>query len=71
MDEFEKRWKRIQEALAQDMNGDVKPRVTSGRTLFGIRSEGETKMDEFARKIEAEFIQRHKEEQRRESEQAE
>ena len=37
------------------MSGDEQPRVSSGRTLFGIRSEGERKMDEFARQIEEEY----------------
>lgn len=52
--DFERRWERIQDQLSIQMNGDVQPRVSSGRTLFGIKSEGERKMDEFARQIEAE-----------------
>ncbi len=52
--DFERRWERIQDQLRIQMNGDVQPRVSSGRTLFGIKSEGERKMDEFARQIEAE-----------------
>ena len=55
MDDFEKKWKRIQEQLRIQMSGDEQPRVSSGRTLFGIRSEGERKMEEFARQIEAEY----------------
>ena len=55
MDDFEKKWKRIQEQLRIQMSGDERPRVSSGRTLFGIRSEGERKMEEFARQIEAEY----------------
>ena len=54
MDDFEKKWKRIQEQLRIQMSGDEQPRVSSGRTLFGIQSEGERKMEEFARQIEAE-----------------
>lgn len=54
MNEFEQRWKRIAEALQHEMNGDVRPRVSSGRTLFGIRSEAEETMDRFAREIEEE-----------------
>lgn len=54
MNEFEQRWKRINEALQHEINGDVRPRVSSGRTLFGIRSEAEEKMDRFAREIEEE-----------------
>ena len=55
MDDFEKKWKRIQEQLRIQMSGDERPRVSSGRTLFGIQSEGEHKMEEFARQIEAEY----------------
>lgn len=54
MDDFEKKWKRIQEQLRIQMSGDERLRVSSGRTLFGIQSEGERKMEEFARQIEAE-----------------
>ena len=50
--EFQKRWERIQQALAAELSGEAKPRVSSGRTLFGIKSEGETKMDAFAKQIE-------------------
>ena len=69
MDDFEKKWKRIQEQLRIQMSGDEQPRVSSGRTLFGIRSEGERKMDEFAQQIEAEYQVRElgKKENRRES----
>ena len=68
MDDFEKKWKRIQEQLRIQMSGDEQPRVSSGRTLFGIRSEGERKMEEFARQIEAEYQVRElgKEENQRE-----
>lgn len=58
--EFERRWERIQQQLQVQMNGDVQPRVTSGRTLFGIKSEGERKMDEFARQIEEEQAARRR-----------
>ena len=54
MDDFEKKWRRIQEQLHIQMNGDEQPRISSGRTLFGIQSEGERKMEEFARQIERE-----------------
>ena len=68
MDDFEKKWKRIQEQLRIQMSGDEQPRISSGRTLFGIRSEGERKMEEFARQIEAEYQARElgKEENQRE-----
>ena len=54
MDDFEKKWKRIQEQLRIQMNGDERARISSGRTLFGIQSECERKMEEFARQIEQE-----------------
>ncbi len=53
--EFQKRWERIQQALAAELSDEAKPRVSSGRTLFGIKSEGETKMDAFAKQIEEEY----------------
>ncbi len=59
MDDFEKRWKRIQDQLRIQMNGDEQPAFSSGRTLFGIRSAAEEKMDRFAREIEEEARQRH------------
>ncbi len=52
MDDFEKRWERIQEQLRIQARGDVQPRFSSTRTLFGIRSEVEQKMDEIAREFE-------------------
>lgn len=58
MDDFEKRWKRIQDQLRIQMNGDEQPTFSSGRTLFGIRSAAEEKMDRFAREIEEEVRQR-------------
>ena len=62
--DFERRWERIQEQLRVQMNGDVQPRVSSGRTLFGIKSESERKMDEFARQIEAEQAAKRRERER-------
>ena len=64
MDDFEKRWKRIQDQLRIQMNGDEQPRFSSGRTLFGIRSEAEQRMDRFAREIEEEARQRRLAQQR-------
>lgn len=58
MDDFGKRWKRIQDQLRIQMNGDEQPTFSSGRTLFGIRSAAEEKMDRFAREIEEEARQR-------------
>ncbi|MEE0845770.1 MAG: hypothetical protein U0L71_06210 [Eggerthellaceae bacterium] len=63
MDDFEKRWKRIQDQLRIQMNGDEQPRFSSGRTLFGIRSEAELKMDRFAREMEEEARQKRLEKQ--------
>lgn len=62
--EFQKRWERIQQALATELSSEVKPRVSSGRTLFGIKSEGETKMDEFARQIEEEYAAKRRSEKK-------
>ncbi len=53
--EFQKRWERIQQAIATEISGETKPKVSSGRTLFGIKSEGEAKMDIFAKQIEEEY----------------
>lgn len=54
MNDFEKRWQRIAEQLQLEMSGDERPMVSSGRTLFGIRSDAEVKMERFAHEIEAE-----------------
>lgn len=54
MDDFDKRWRRIREQLIAQANGDAPRAFSSGRTLFGIRSAAEEKMDRFAREIEAE-----------------
>ena len=66
MNDFEKRWQRIQEALQLELTGDERPLVSSGRTLFDIRSEAEEKMERWAREIEEEHAnrraQRHDEE---------
>ncbi|MDO4290496.1 MAG: hypothetical protein Q4C41_04630 [Eggerthellaceae bacterium] len=60
MDDFERKWQRIQEQLRIQASGDVRPRISSGRTLFGIQSEGERKMEEFARQIEQEWQEKRK-----------
>ncbi len=54
MDDFEKRWQRIQDRLRIETTGEAQPRFSSTRTLFGIRSEVEQKMDEVARQFEEE-----------------
>lgn len=60
MNDFEKRWQRIQQALQLEITGDERPMVSSGRTLFGIRSEAEEKMDRWAREIEEEKKQKRR-----------
>lgn len=60
MDDFEKRWKRIQDQLRIQMNGDEQPRFSSGRTLFGIKSTAELKMEQFARQIEDEMREKRR-----------
>ena len=52
MDDFEKRWKRIQDQLGAQARGDEPVRFSSGRTLFGIKSDVEEKMDAIAREME-------------------
>ena len=60
MDDFEKKWKRIQDQLRIQMSGEEQPRFSSGRTLFGIKSTVEEKMDRFAREIEEEARERRR-----------
>ena len=60
VDDFEKRWQRIQDQLRIQMGGDEQPRFSSGRTLFGIRSSVEEKMDRFAREMEDEARDRRR-----------
>lgn len=54
MDNFERKWELIREQLRVQATGDAPARVSSGRTLFGIKSEAEEKMERFAREIEEE-----------------
>lgn len=69
MDDFEKRWQRIQDQLLAQMNGAEPRAISSGKTLFGIRSEVEKKIDRFAREIEDSYReQRAAERERRRSE---
>lgn len=60
VDDFEKKWQRIQDQLRIQMRGDEQPRFSSGRTLFGIRSSVEEKMDRFAREMEDEARDRRR-----------
>lgn len=52
MDDFERKWKIIQEHLFAEATGAEPRPFSSGRTLFGIKSEAEQKMERFAREIE-------------------
>ena len=54
MDDFERRWRLIHEQLLDQASGTQPRAVASQRTLFGIRSSVEEKMDRFARQIEEE-----------------
>lgn len=60
MNDFEKRWQRISELLQIEISGDERPMVSSGRTLFGIKSDAEEKMDQFAKEIEEEYAAKRK-----------
>ena len=54
MNDFEKRWQRISQLLSMEVTGKERPMVSSGRTIFGIKSTAEQKMDKFAKEIEEE-----------------
>ncbi len=54
MDDFERKWKLIREHLMAEATGEQPCAISSGRTLFGIKSEAEQKMERFAREIEEE-----------------
>lgn len=58
MDDFDRQWERIHEQLLFQLHGDERPRIATRRTLFGIKSEVETKMERFAAEIEAERAER-------------
>lgn len=60
MNDFEKRWQRISQLLAMEATGKEHPMFSSGRTLFGIKSSVEEKMDQFAREIEEEQAAKRK-----------
>ena len=60
MDDFERKWKRIQDQLGAQARGDEPARMSSGRTLFGIKSDVEQKMDDIAREMEAKARDRRK-----------
>lgn len=52
MDDFEKRWQRIQDMLGSEARGDAPMTISSTRTLFGIPSAVEQKMDSIVREDE-------------------
>ena len=54
MEDFERTWRLIREQLLDQASGAQPRAVSSRRTLFGIRSSVEEKMDRFAREIEEE-----------------
>lgn len=59
MDEWGTRWKQLQDALQYEISGKSPRPAASMRTLFGIKSEVEEKMDRFAREIEEERREAH------------
>ncbi len=54
MDEWGKRWQQLQDALQYEISGKSPRPAASMRTLFGIKSEVEEKMERFAKEIEEE-----------------
>ena len=52
MDDFERRWKLIQDQLGAQARGDEPACFSSGRTLFGIKSDVERKMGDIAHEME-------------------
>lgn len=54
MPDSEKKWKQLQQALEYEISGKAPRPACSMRTLFGIKSEVEEKMERFAREIEEE-----------------
>lgn len=55
MSDFEQRWQRIAHLLNAEASGNEHPMISSGRTLFGIKSNTEAKMDAWAQEIEDEY----------------
>lgn len=60
MNDFDRRWQRISQLLSMEATGKERPMFSSGRTLFGIKSTAEEKMDQFAREIEEEHAAKRK-----------
>ncbi len=57
----EKRWERMQEVLFAESRGDKPMRVTSQRTLFGIKSHVEQVIDKVVAEDQARCEQHMKE----------
>ena len=60
MNDFDRRWQRISQLLSMEATGKERPMFSSGRTLFGIKSTAEEKMDQFALEIEEEHAAKRK-----------
>ena len=60
MNDFDRRWQRISQLRSMEATGKERPMFSSGRTLFGIKSTAEEKMDQFAREIEEEHAAKRK-----------
>ena len=60
MNDFDRRWQLISQLLSMEATGKERPMFSSGRTLFGIKSTAEEKMDQFAREIEEEHAAKRK-----------
>ncbi len=58
----EKRWERVQQALVAEFNGDKPVRVSSTRTLFGIKSHVDEVIEQVAAEHNEECEQRLNEE---------
>lgn len=56
MDDFERRWKLIQESLRSQISGEEPRCVSSGRTLFGIKSSAEETIERVAAEMEEERL---------------
>lgn len=62
MDDFERKWKMMRDYLFAEATGTEPRPFSSGRTLFGIKSEAEQKkMERFAREIEEEQLRKLRE----------
>lgn len=56
MDDFERKWKLIQENLRFQATGEQPRAVSSGRTLFGIKSTAEETIERVAAEMEEERL---------------